>query len=76
MGNRHTKLMQKIMLNIYKIDKSERKEIDEKYADGDYSQIDNDDIQALREKSDSLGRNAEWLLDQDNIYADASAIKR
>lgn len=52
-----------------------RKEIDEKYADGDYSQIDNDDIQALREKSDSLGRNAEWLLDQDNIYRDASAIK-
>lgn len=52
-----------------------RKEIDEKYADGDYSQIDNDDIQALREKSDSLGRNAEWLLDQDNIYIDASAIK-
>nr|DAR78478.1 MAG TPA: Large polyvalent protein associated domain 38 [Bacteriophage sp.] len=52
-----------------------RKEIDEKYADGDYSQIDNDDTQALREKSDSLGRNAEWLLDQDNIYTDASAIK-
>ena len=52
-----------------------RKEVDKKYADGDYSQIDNDDIQALREKSDSLGRNAEWLLDQDNIYTDASAIK-
>lgn len=52
-----------------------RKEIDEKYADGDYSQIDNDDIQALRDKSDSLGRNAERLLDQDNIYIDASAIK-
>lgn len=52
-----------------------RKEIDEKYADGDYSQIDNDDIQALREKSDSLGRDVERLLDQDNIYIDASAIK-
>ena len=52
-----------------------RKEVDKKYADGDYSQIDNDDIQALRDKSDSLGRNAEWLLDQDNIYTDASAIK-
>ena len=67
----------KVEENSRRIQESQdrRKEVDKKYADGDYSQIDNNDIQALREKSDSLGRNAEWLLDQDNIYTDASAIK-
>ena len=67
----------KVEENSRRIQESQdrRKEVDKKYADGDYNQIDNNDIQALREKSDSLGRNAEWLLDQDNIYTDASAIK-